>query len=95
MNRAERKRAYQWEKRIDELERLANRWDLLQQIKSSMSESEFRFSCMSQPMGEIIPKWFEYTLLKCALLEWEDIRCEATRLHDIAQMTQDWLISKS
>lgn len=35
MNRAKRKRAYRWEKRIDELERLANRWDLLQQIKRS------------------------------------------------------------
>lgn len=33
MNRIKRKRAHRWEKRIDELDRLANRWDLLQKIK--------------------------------------------------------------
>lgn len=40
MNRSKRKRAYRWEKRIDELERLANRWDLLQQIKLSAPNTD-------------------------------------------------------
>lgn len=40
MNRAKRKRAYRWAKRIDELERLANRWGLLQQIKRSAPEAD-------------------------------------------------------
>ena len=40
MNRAKRKRAYRWGKRIDQLERLANRWDLLQQIKRSIPNTD-------------------------------------------------------
>ncbi len=40
MNRIKRKCAYRWEKRIDELERLANRWDLLQQIKRSAPNTD-------------------------------------------------------
>lgn len=40
MNRAKRKRAYRWGKRIDQLERLANRWDLLQQIKRSVPNTD-------------------------------------------------------
>lgn len=82
MNRAKRKRAYRWAKRIDELERLANRWDLLEQIKDSMSESEFRFSCMTQPMGGFFHKWFDYNHLKCPLLDFKGIECEVTRLYD-------------
>lgn len=39
-NRSKRKRAYRWKKRIDELDRLANRWDLLQQIKHSVPNAD-------------------------------------------------------
>lgn len=40
MNRIKRMRAHRWEKRIDELDRLAHRWDLLQKIKSSVAQTD-------------------------------------------------------
>lgn len=41
MNRIKRKRAHRWEKRIVELDRLANRWDLLQKIKRCYLHPDF------------------------------------------------------
>lgn len=40
MNRSKRKRAYRWEQRIKQLEKLANRWDLLQNIKCSVIDAD-------------------------------------------------------
>jgi len=56
MSRIKRMRAHRWEKRIEELDRLANRWDLLQKIKCSVPQADltiFEIMLFKTPRCEV------------------------------------------
>lgn len=75
MNRSKRKRAYRWEKRIDQLDRLANRWDLLQNIKRTVLDADLSV--------------FENLLFKvhdCEVHRYEDFSKDGTGLSYINEL---------
>lgn len=75
MNRSKRKRAYRWVKRIDRLESLANRWDLLQKMKRSVIDADLTV--------------FENLLFKvddCEVYRYEDFSKDATGLSYIYEL---------
>jgi len=73
MNRIKRMRARRWEKRIDELDRLANRWDLLQKIKYETSSMRTVF--IDREIIDRAISRFESELFKAA-------RCEVSNFAD-------------
>lgn len=74
-NRAKRKRAHRWDKRINELERLTNRWDLLQQIKKSAPENDFSL------FGDLL-----FKAARCEVSRREDYSSEGVGLSYIYEL---------
>lgn len=89
MNRSKRKRVYRWDKRIDHLERLANRWDLLQKIKKAANSIAGDYTKRAIAL-------FELELFKaerCNVSRMEDFSINNVGLHYIYELMTKYDVS--